>query len=183
MKDQLVSALNVAAAKVHAVSATDDEIVLAADTLVVDGDEVLGKPVDSEAARAMLRRLRGQAHQVLTGVALRRGPVAGADCVAWGGVVSTRVIMRDYADADIDAYVARGEPFDKAGGYAIQDEVFRPVAAVEGCYLNVVGLPLCAVTAGLRALGVVETAAPSAGPPPCALCRAGAPLVGVRSAS
>ena len=179
-----MSALSVAAAKIHAVATAEDEIVLAADTLVVADDEVLGKPAHSDAARSMLRRLRGRAHQVLTGVALRRGPTSGAECVAWGGVVSTRVIMRHYAEADIDAYVARGEPFDKAGGYAIQDDVFRPAEGLDGCYLNVVGLPLCGVVAGLEALGVVLPAeAPSAGPPPCGLCRAGAPRVSIRSLS
>jgi hypothetical protein len=76
--------------------------------------------------------------------------------------------------------VARGEPFDKAGGYAVQDEVFRPVERLEGCYLNVVGLPVCAVAAGLRAVGV-EVAELAAGTPPCGYCRAGAPLVAIRS--
>ena len=88
--------------------------------------------------------------------------------------------MRTYSETELDAYVQRGEPFDKAGGYAIQDEAFRPVERVDGCYLNVVGLPLCAVSAGLNALGVrVE----GAGPPRCEYCRRGADLVKLRSAS
>jgi predicted house-cleaning NTP pyrophosphatase (Maf/HAM1 superfamily) len=119
----------------------------------------------------MLRRLRGRSHQVLTGVALRAAPGGQLE---WGGVVATRVLMRDYAESEVDAYIDRGEPFDKAGGYAIQDSRFQPVERVEGCYLNVVGLPLCAVAAGLSALGV-ETQA--AGTPPCEYCRAGARLV------
>ena len=123
----------------------------------------------------MLRALRARSHQVLTGVALR-----GDDGVRWCGVVATSVVMRDYSDAEIEAYIGRGEPFDKAGGYAVQDEAFRPVERLEGCYLNVVGLPLCAVAAGLATLGVVATAA---GPPPCGYCQAGAGLVSVRSAS
>jgi septum formation protein len=113
---------------------------------------------------------------VLTGVVLRRAD----DEQQWGGVVSTQVLMRDYPDRDIDAYIERGEPFDKAGGYAIQDTVLRPVEAVEGCYLNVVGMPLCAVAAGLHALGVQLTAADER-VPPCAYCRLGADVVSVRS--
>jgi predicted house-cleaning NTP pyrophosphatase (Maf/HAM1 superfamily) len=117
----------------------------------------------------MLGRLRGRAHHVLSGVALKQAQLE------WAAVVDTRVIMRSYTDLDVEAYVARGEPFDKAGGYAIQDDVFRPVEGLEGCYLNVVGLPLCAVAAGLQALGVDEVE--SAGPPPCTYCRRGQPLV------
>jgi len=111
---------------------------------------------------------------VLTGVALR-----AANDLRWGGVVSTRVVVRDYGDAEIDAYVARGEPFDKAGGYAIQDEEFRPVERLDGCYLNVVGLPLCAVVTGLAALGVMDGV--HAAKPPCRYCQAGGPLVSIRS--
>jgi predicted house-cleaning NTP pyrophosphatase (Maf/HAM1 superfamily) len=107
----------------------------------------------------------------MSGVALR-----AADGREWGAVVSTEVVMRDYTDAEIDEYVARKEPFDKAGGYAIQDTLFRPVDRVEGCYLNVVGLPLCAVAAGLNAMG---TEVQPAGGAPCEYCRAGAPLVSV----
>jgi septum formation protein len=167
--DALVSALNVAAAKARIVVGDADEIVLAADTLVVTDGEVLGKPTDAVAAQAVLERLRGRVHQVLTGVALRT-----ADDRQWGAVVTTQVLMRAYGADEIARYVARAEPFDKAGGYAVQDAEFRPVERLDGCYLNVVGLPLCAVAAGLKALGVD---APVAGPAPCALCRAGAPLV------
>ena len=95
-------------------------------------------------------------------------------------MVTTEVFMRAYATDEVEAYIARGEPFDKAGGYAVQDEAFRPVERLEGCYLNVVGLPLCAVAAGLATLGVAVAAAER---PPCGYCRAGAGLVSVRSAS
>ena len=145
---------------------------MAADTLVVCDGQVLAKPADPDDARRMLRRLRGRSHQVLTGVALR-----ATEAVQWCGLVSTTVVMREYADGEVEEYIARGEPFDKAGGYAIQDEVFRPVERLDGCYLNVVGLPLCAVSAGLAALGV--SVAPG-GPPPCGYCRAGARLVSIR---
>jgi predicted house-cleaning NTP pyrophosphatase (Maf/HAM1 superfamily) len=101
-----------------------------------------------------------------------------ANNVRWGGVVSTRVLIRDYVNKEVEEYIARGEPFDKAGGYAVQDDVFRPVERLEGCYLNVVGLPLCAVAAGLTALGVIE--ATTLRKPPCRFCEEGAPLVLVR---
>jgi MAF protein len=145
-----------------------NEIVLAADTLVVDDRDILGKPAGPDDARRMLSRLRGRPHHVLTGVVVRTVDLQ------WAGVVYTRVVMRDYSDADVEAYIGRGEPFDKAGGYAVQDELFQPVDRVEGCYLNVVGLPLCAVAAGLTALGMEATLA---GPPPCEYCARGAQLV------
>ena len=175
LPEPAAAAVNVALAKARAVAAEADEVVLTADTLVVRDAEVLAKPADADEARDMLRALRARAHQVLTGVALR-----GEGGVRWCGVVATTVVMRDYTDAELEAYIGRGEPFDKAGGYAVQDEAFRPVERLEGCYLNVVGLPLCAVAAGLATLEVEVTAA---GRPPCGYCRAGAELVSVRSAS
>jgi MAF protein len=175
LAEPLVGAHNVAAAKARVVAAAAGEVIVAADTLVVADGDLLGKPGTVAAAHHMLRQLRGRSHQVLTGVALRT-----ADENAWGGVVSTRVVMRDYTDQDIDEYVGHGEPFDKAGGYAIQDAVFRPVDRIDGCYLNVVGLPLCAVVAGLAALGF-NVEAPTDMRPPCGYCRAGAELVAVRS--
>ncbi len=171
LDDPLVSALNVAVAKLRAIGVESDECIVTADTLVVLDGRVLGKPADATEARAMLADLRERGHDVLTGVALRDG-----DGRQWAGVVGTRVWMRAYSDADVAAYIARGEPFDKAGGYAVQDAVFAPVERVQGCYLNVVGLPLCAVSAGLRALGVPVDAA---APPPCQYCRAGEDLVAI----
>jgi MAF protein len=168
LPEPTAAAINIAAAKAQAVEAAHEEVVVAADTLVVVDDDVLGKPADPAAASEMLDRLRGRAHHVLTGVVVRSA------ALTWAGVVDTRVIMRDYALSEIEAYVARGEPFDKAGGYAVQDEAFRPVERLEGCYLNVVGLPLCAVAAGLNALGI---AARAAGPPACSYCERGTPLV------
>jgi MAF protein len=176
LAEPLVGALNVAAAKAQVVRGDADEVILAADTLVVADGQVLGKPVDAAEARGMLATLRARAHDVLTGVCLR----AGTD-LRWGAVVSTRVVIRDYGDQEVDAYTERGEPFDKAGGYAVQDEVFRPVERLEGCYLNVVGLPLCAVAAGLTTLGVM--AAAQTEQPPCGYCHAGGPLVSIRSIS
>lgn len=174
LADPFVAALNVAAAKALTVHGGADEVILAADTLVVADGQVLGKPGDANAARGMLAQLRARPHEVLTGVALR-----AANDLRWGGVVSTRVVVRNYGDAEIDEYVARGEPFDKAGGYAIQDAEFRPVERLDGCYLNVVGLPLCAVVTGLAALGVMDGV--RSDKPPCRYCQAGGPLVSIRS--
>ncbi|MDQ3811294.1 MAG: Maf family protein [Chloroflexota bacterium] len=173
LREPVVSALNIALMKARRVQpAEDGEVIVAADTIVASDDRVLGKPADAVAATRMLAGLRGRTHDVVTGVALRT--CAGLE---WGAVVATRVIMRSYADAEIAAYVERGEPFDKAGGYAVQDAQFRPAERLEGCYLNVVGLPLCAVAAGLNALGVATE--PAAGAPPCQYCRAGAPRVAI----
>jgi septum formation protein len=169
LSDPLVSALNVAAAKVRAIRASSDEVVIAADTLVAQDGRILAKPVDAADATRMLAQLRGRAHTVLTGVVLR----GQRD---WGGVVATAVYMRAYADEEIARYVARGEPFDKAGGYAIQDVEFAPVERLAGCYLNVVGLPVCAVAAGLVTLGVEVT---QAGTPPCTYCEQGRPIVAI----
>jgi MAF protein len=167
----MLAALNVAVAKARAIDHADNEVVIAADTLVVVGDEVLGKPEDAPEAVQMLNQLKAKSHFVMSGVALKL-----VDGREWGGVVATEVVMRDYTDPEVAAYVERGEPFDKAGGYAIQDSRFRPVERVEGCYLNVVGLPMCAVASGLNALGIEVKPAVGA---PCEYCRAGAPLVSV----
>jgi MAF protein len=175
LPDPFVGTLNVAITKARSTVAAADEIVVAADTLVVSDGQVLGKPETAAGARATLRQLRARAHHVLTGVAL-----LASGSREWGGVVSTQVVMRDVSDVEIEAYVERGEPFDKAGGYAIQDTTFRPVQRLEGCYLNVVGLPVCAVVAGLAALGQDVN---SAGKPPCEYCRRGEPLVLIRSGS
>jgi len=113
-------------------------LVLGADTLVIVDGEVLGKPAGPEPARAMLRRLRGRWHEVVTGVAVveaERGRERAT-------VVTSRVLMADYPDADIEAYVASGAPLDKAGGYSIRDLGGNLVDGLVGSYSNVVGLPL-----------------------------------------
>jgi len=166
--EPLAAAVNVALAKLRATRAEQDEIVIAADTLVVIQDDILAKPRSDDEARAMLERLRARAHQVMTGVVVQRQEQQ------WAGVVTTRVLMRDYSDREVQGYIERREPFDKAGGYAVQDDLFRPVERLDGCYLNVVGLPLCAVAAGLNAVGV-ETE--PAGAPLCSYCQRGERLV------
>jgi MAF protein len=127
------------------------EWILSADTVVADGQQVLGKPRTREEAREFLRQLRGRKHQVLTGLSLLE-PSTGR---SWTELAQTSVHMREYPDAELERYLASGDPMDKAGGYGIQHKEFHPVADLEGCYANVMGLPLCHVQdlilkAGLR---------------------------------
>jgi len=118
------------------------DVVLAADTIVVLDGRILGKPGSPDEARAMLQALRGRGHQVITAVA-----VAHAGDVSSDLDIST-VVMRPYTDAEMDAYIASGDPMDKAGAYAIQHPGFQPVARLDGCFAGVMGLPL-ALTARL----------------------------------
>jgi MAF protein len=127
----------------------DEAVILAADTAVVNplkanvevngGSEILGKPASPEEAEAMLRKLRGRVHQVYTGLVVLRA----ADRQVLSELVITDVPMRRYSDEEIQAYIASGDPFDKAGAYAIQNPIFRPVENLKGCYANVMGLPVC----------------------------------------
>ena len=128
----------------------DGALVIGADTAVVIDGDVLGKPGDRGEAVEMLRRLRGRTHRVTTGVTV----VDGASGRSLSSSRSTDVLMRRYGDDEISAYVDTGGPFDKAGGYAVQDPVFAPSESVDGCYLNVVGLPLCDTFALLAGMGV-----------------------------
>jgi septum formation protein len=113
-------------------------VVLGSDTVVVLDAEILGKPRDAEDAVAMLRRLAGRTHTVWTGVAVT---ATGADAVSVCSVAS-QVTLRPVGDAELRAYVATGEPLDKAGAYALQGEGRRLVSRVEGSESNVIGLPL-----------------------------------------
>jgi septum formation protein len=124
----------------------DGAIVLAADTTVVACGEILGKPADEADARRMLRMLSGCEHEVLTGVAVRR------DDRLLSSVESTRVRFVPMHTAEIEWYVASGEPSDKAGAYAVQGLAARFVDRVEGSYSNVVGLPVSRVYLMLREL-------------------------------
>lgn len=134
------------------------DVVVAADTLVVLDGEVMGKPSDASAALVMLRALRGREHLVITGLCLVQPGRDRPEVEA----VQTRVWMRDYTDQDIVDYIARGEPFDKAGAYAIQDASFSPVEEIEGCYANVMGLPLCHLFVALERLGLCPSSTPQA---------------------
>ena len=113
--------------------------VLAADTIVTLGQHILNKPADGAEARYMLAQLRGRVHQVHTAITLRHLPSGEL----LSAVDTADVRMRAYTDDEIDAYIATGDPFDKAGSYAIQHKQFRPVASLNGCYLTVMGLSLC----------------------------------------
>jgi septum formation protein len=125
--------------------------VVAADTTVVYQERILGKPENPLEAVEMLKALRGQCHQVFTSVTVLRK----TDGLALSGVCRTDVFMRDYEDEEILAYVDTGDPLDKAGAYAIQHRGFDPVERLEGCYTNVVGLPLCTMTRLLRKVGIL----------------------------
>ena len=127
---------------------TRGEVYLAADTIVVLGDEILGKPADDRDAKRMLAALAGQKHQVITAFALRR-----ADDERWEtSSVLTDVVFAQVSAREIDAYVATGEPRDKAGAYAIQGVGGFLVKAIYGSYSNVVGLPLVEVLQSFREL-------------------------------
>ncbi len=127
-----------------------ESLIIAADTTVVDAGQILGKPQNDLEAARMLQRLRGHAHQVYTAIALLRP----ADGVLLNDVCCTDVPMRAYTQSEIEAYVASGDPLDKAGAYAIQNHAFHPVQTLTGCYANVVGLPLCHLSRSLRRMGV-----------------------------
>ncbi len=136
------------AAAVAQIAGQRPALVIAADTIVIDhAGALLGKPADAAEARWMLGRLRGRAHQVLTAFTLRQNAEARRSITRH---VRTVVHMRDYSGAEIDAYIASGDPFDKAGGYAIQNQDFQPVARIEGSYSNVVGLPLEALQKAMQ---------------------------------
>ena len=136
--------------KALAVERTPEDVVIAADTIVVLDELVLGKPRDKADAKRMLRALSGRTHQVMTGLA-----------VLWGQdteVVTevTKVHFRPLSEAEIDRYIESGEPMDKAGSYGIQGGASAFVSGIEGDYFNVVGLPVCRLSQILTAKGVLE---------------------------
>lgn len=125
-------------------------LIVGLDTIVVDGDRVLGKPASREQAIEYLQTLRGRVHLAITGMTLFN--TATGSKVTW--YVESPVAMRYYTDTEIRAYVATGDPFDKAGGYALQDPVFSPGSRFEHCFANVMGLPLCHLSLALREFGL-----------------------------
>ncbi len=137
--------VRLAGAKARAAASAADpasRFVVAADTAVVDGSDLLGKPADAADAMSMLRRLRDHTHQVYTGIAAldtKSGHLLTDLCV-------TDVPMRRYSEAEIIDYVGTADPLDKAGAYAIQHPAFRPVERLHGCYASVMGMPLCHLT-------------------------------------
>lgn len=129
-------------------------LVLGSDTIVVFEGAILGKPADTEEARACLLRLRGRRHEVITAVALVELRPADPDAFARVETATTGVWMRDYSEAEIAAYVDTGDPLDKAGAYAIQHRGFAPVARLVGSESNVIGLPLGLTARMLRRFGL-----------------------------
>jgi septum formation protein len=131
------------------------QIIVAADTMVVLDNEMLGKPADLDEARMMLKRLRGRLHHVYTAVAL----IDLRDGRHLEELAATPVPMRLYSDNEIEAYLATGDPMDKAGSYAIQHPEFAPVTDLGHCFANVVGLPLCHLHRALRRLDLTPPVA------------------------
>jgi septum formation protein len=128
-----------AEAKARAIPAGPDEIVLGADTTVVVDREILGKPADAADARRMLALLSGRRHEVMTGMCLRRGEERIGDHAV------TAVWFAPMTAREIEDYVATGEPMDKAGAYAVQGAASKFIPRIEGCYYNVMGLPIALV--------------------------------------
>ena len=168
---EMVCRLSLAKARAVALSYPAG-LIVAADTIVVLDGDVLGKPADEAEAVAMLRRLRGRKHTVLSGVTVYRPapplsppqPFDLAQGRPWGGLgrvitelVESIVWMRDYTDEEVAGYAASGDPLDKAGAYAIQHQNFSPVERIGGCYANVMGLPLCHLARALAQFGVTLT--------------------------
>ena len=131
-----------------------DGIVVAADTVVVENDkqseQIMGKPRDAREAEEMLLRLRGATHKVYTALAF----LHVRDNILLTDLCESEVTMRNYSNAEIIDYIATGDPLDKAGAYAIQHCLFRPVEKLVGCYANVMGLPLCHLSRSLMSLGL-----------------------------
>ncbi len=153
--DPGIDVIQTAKLKARAVAerVTGAEIIVAADTTVVVDGERLNKPADEVDARKMLQQLRGRIHQVYTGIVLL--DTATGQFIT--DIAAIDVPMRHYTDDEIDAYIATGDPLDKAGAYAIQHPEFRPVLGFSGCYAGVMGLPLCHLTRALRRFGLSVT--------------------------
>jgi nucleoside triphosphate pyrophosphatase len=144
-------AVRVARAKAQATAGRVGRgIIIAADTIVVQGDRILGKPGDRHDAERMLLLLSGRMHVVITGLAI----IDSAEGKTVTGTSLTRVWFRDLSKDEITCYIKGGEPFDKAGAYGIQGKGALFVTKIEGCYFNVVGLPLSLLGELLRNFGI-----------------------------
>jgi septum formation protein len=143
--------LRLARHKAAVIAESQPGLVIAADTTVVDGDQVLEKPADPADARRMLQQLRGRVHQVFTGIAI----INTDSGQSYEDVCCTDVPMRVYTNAEIEAYIATGDPMDKAGAYGIQHAGFHPVEDLQGCFASVMGLPLCHLLVGLKTLNKI----------------------------
>jgi septum formation protein len=147
--NNLVLRLANAKAELVAARAVGPAIIIAADTIVVLDNKILGKPRSTDDARHMLEQLSGRTHSVLTGVSLIRLP----DAAHLEFTESTLVYFNPLTSEEISAYLSTDEPYDKAGAYAIQGRAARYISRIEGCYFNVVGLPLARLVSSLRELG------------------------------
>ena len=125
----------------HSLSEAANRVVITADTTVLLDDAVLGKPRDEEHARQLLLSLRARWHHVVTGVVV--SAMLDGELEMRAASRETPVLMRPYSEEEIAAYIATGDPMDKAGAYGIQHPHFQPTERIDGCYLNVVGLPIC----------------------------------------
>lgn len=141
LKAELIAARHAAPAKT---------VLIAADTTVALDGQMLNKPRDAAEARRMLQAMRQRTHHVHTGYVIQDMQTGKRQT----GVHTAVVTMRPYTDAEIDAYIATGDPLDKAGAYAIQHPQFRPVARLAGCFLSVMGLPLCDLIHALHHLQI-----------------------------
>lgn len=146
--------IRLAKAKATAIQprAESEAVIIGSDTTVVDGDEILGKPVDEADAERMLKQLRGRAHQVYTAIAILQNEKLVTDL----SIID--VPMRDYSDAEIRTYIKTGDPMDKAGAYAIQHPEFQPSSVLEGCRAGVMGLPMCHVLRTLSQFDIQTSA-------------------------
>jgi septum formation protein len=149
---QLVQRLADAKADLVAARTVGASIIIAADTVVLLDKQILGKPRSTDEARRMLEMLSGRTHSVITGVSILRQP----EIERRQFVETTLVHFARLSSQDLSRYLATGEPFDKAGAYAIQGHAGRYIPRIEGCYFNVVGLPIARVVAALRELGWSE---------------------------
>ena len=169
-KAPAAGALAVASGKALVVAACEPAaVVLAGDTIVVLDGAILGKPKDGQDARRMLGALCDRTHEVFTAVVVRAG------ATTWTEVGRSVVRMRAYTSPEIERYVATGAPLDKAGAYGVQDGVFDPVAAIDGCYCNVMGLPLWTATRLLGDAGCPAPRGPDQAFARCAGCPAQMP--------
>ena len=151
-------------------AATPTGFVIGADSAVVAGGQAIGKPRDDADARKMLRRLRGTTHHVCTGLTV----INAANGQSLTDSMTSRITLRNFTDAEIEASITSGVPRDKAGAYAVQDTALRPASDWQGCYPNIIGLPTCRLLAMLRQLGwAPPTSWP---PPPTAVCGPDCPV-------
>jgi septum formation protein len=145
--------LRLAKEKAAAVSRENPDVwVLGADTEVIVDNEVLGKPATSEAAKTMLEKLNGRMHRVITGFSIMNRSAG----VKTDGIVESQVFFREISDKEMDWYIKSGEPFDKAGGYAVQGKGAVFVKEIRGSHTNVIGLPLCEVVSALKSVGAID---------------------------